>query len=116
MKNGIWLWAFIFVFVPFSHAVEQTYIHKGFSTGEEFLNMSIIEQRAYGMGIVDGMLLAPLFDAPRPKMLWVEKCIVGMTDSQVTAILAKYLKDHPGRWHETPHVPMYSALRENCPD
>ena len=90
-------------------------IKNGFGSGEDYLKMGPSEQRAYAMGVVNGMLLAPLFGAPKNKMLQIENCVVRMTDSQVAAILAKYLRDNPGRWHETPHVPMYAALVESCP-
>jgi len=90
-------------------------IKTGLGTGEAYLNMSSREQRAYAIGVVNGMLLAPLFGAPKEKMLRIESCLVGMTDTQVAAILTKYLRENPGRWHETPHVPMYAALIETCP-
>jgi hypothetical protein len=96
-------------------AAEPVLIQNGFGTGEEYLKMSPLEQRAYAMGIVNGMLLAPLFGAPKDRMFRFESCVTGMTDSQVAAILTKYLRDNPGRWHETPHAPMYTALMKACP-
>ncbi len=90
-------------------------IRSGFDSGEGYLQMSQSEQRAYAIGVVNGMLLAPLFGAPKNKMLQIENCLGGMSDSQVAAILAKYLRNNPGRWHETPHAPMYTALLESCP-
>jgi len=96
-------------------AEESFWIHNGFSTGEQFLNMPEAEKLAFSMGTVNGMLLAPLFGAPKERMLWIETCVLGMTDSQVTAIFEKYLRDNPSRWHQTPHAPMYSALKQACP-
>lgn len=90
-------------------------IHNGFGTGEEYLEMSLKEQRTYAMGLVNGMLLAPMFGAPKTRMLRLEQCITGMTDTQVAAILSKYLRDNPSRWHETPHTSMYAALIDSCP-
>jgi len=81
-----------------AHAQIRTVtIHNGFATGEEYLKMNETEQRAYAMGSVNGMLLAPLFGAPKWELRWFERCLEGMTDSQVAAILAEYLRDHPGR-------------------
>jgi len=111
ISAAIALCAFV-VTAAFSQPVT---IKNGFGSGEDYLKMSQSEQRAYAMGVVNGMLLAPLFGAPKNKMLQIENCLVGMTDSQVAAILAKYLRDNPGRWHETPHTPMYAALLESCP-
>jgi hypothetical protein len=90
-------------------------IHTGFATGEQYLRMEEVEQRAYAMGIVNGILLAPLFGAPGWELKWFERCVAGMTDGQVATILRKYLRDNPGRWHETPHVPLYSAMLKVCP-
>lgn len=98
-----------------SASAQGVEIHHGFATGEDYLKMSPPEQRAYTMGLVSGMLLAPLFGASKARMTQVETCVTGMSDTQVAAILAKYLKDNPSRWHETPHVPMYAALMESCP-
>jgi len=94
---------------------QEVVIKTGFLTGEVYLKLDHVEQRAYSMGLVNGMLLAPFFDAPKARMDWLEKCLTGMTDTQVTALFLKYLRDNPSRWHETPHAPMFAALRDACP-
>jgi len=100
----------------FSSASGVTYaVNSGFGTGELFLSLSESEQRSYAVGVINGMLVAPMFGAQKKKMRWFEQCIQNMTDSQVTSILVKFLRDNPGRWHETPHVPMFTALKEACP-
>lgn len=104
----------LLVVPSFSVASETTLIRTGFGTGERYLSASEQEQRAYAAGIINGMLMAPMFGASRGKMRWLEQCIQGMTDSQIVSILTKYLRDNPGRWHETPHAPMYTALKESC--
>ena len=91
-------------------------IHNGFTTGEQFLRMSDPEKRAFSMGTVNGMLLAPLFGAPKERMLRIESCVEGMTGSQIAAILEKYLRDNPSLWHQTPHTAMYAALVQTCPE
>lgn len=97
-----------------SFASDQEKIRSGFSTGEKYLDMTAAQKRYYSMGVVNGMLLAPLFGAPKESMAPLESCISGMTDTQVAAILTEYLKKHPAQWNETPHVPMYKALMEAC--
>jgi hypothetical protein len=64
------------------------------------------------MGAINGMVIAPLFGAPKDKMRWFESDVESMTDDQVAAILSKYLQDNPGRWHDGLHVLMYSAVKE----
>jgi hypothetical protein len=114
MKRKLLL-ALFFVLAGHLYAAEGVVIRNGFGTGEDFLNMNSAEQRAYAMGVIIGMLLAPLFGASKSNMLWIEQCVERMTDSQAAAILNKYLRNNPGRWHETPHAPMYSAMLASCP-
>jgi hypothetical protein len=63
-----------------------------------FLNWRAVFQneyaraRAYAMGIVDGMLLAPLFNAPKQDLSWFANCVEGMKDTQVVGILTKDLR------------------------
>lgn len=108
--------AALFLTTSAAHAQTRTVtVHDGFITGETYLKWDKSYQDAYVMGIVDGMFLAPLFGAPERNVTWLEHCLVGMSDTQVAAILAKYLRDHPERWHESVHVPMYSAMKDICP-
>ena len=39
-------------------------LHEGFLMGQKYMGLSEVEKSAYAMGIIDGMLLAPLFGAP----------------------------------------------------
>lgn len=91
-------------------------VHNGFSTGEEFLSMSAIEQHGYAMGFLNGLLDAPVLGAPQEKVRWVADCATGMSSNQVREILRKYIKDHPERWHEPLNLSSFSALAEACPD
>lgn len=96
-------------------AEETVAIQSGFLTGEAYLNSSDSRQRAYAMGLVDGLFISPLFGAPKAEVRPYEKCVVGMSDRQVAAILTKYLREHPGRWHESAHVAFFAALKGTCP-
>ena len=89
-------------------------IHSGFLTGQEFRELPELRKRSYAAGIIDGMFLAPLFDAPKTRLAWLENCVVGMTDEQMAAIISKYVADHPERWHERAHLLVYSALNGSC--
>jgi hypothetical protein len=105
------------------------WIHDDFYKGRDFRLLSERERRVYAAGILDGMLLAPFFGAPAGDLSkiergevvpttrseWLAKCVVGMNDEQVAAIITKYLNDHPERWHEGAHLSTYSAMIESCP-
>ena len=91
-------------------------IHNGFITGQQFRDLPDVARKFYAAGIVDGVFLAPLFGASKPRLEWLEGCVVGMTDVQIAAIISKYLDDNPARWHQSVHAAAYSALRQSCPN
>lgn len=93
-------------------ADEYVIIHNGFCTGQDYIKMSESQKRAYAMGAINGMLIAPTFGAPKDKMVWLESYVENMNDEQVAAILSKYLQDNPGRWHDGLNVLTYSAMKE----
>lgn len=90
-------------------------IHDGFLTAEQYRALPQDSRDAWAAGIVEGIFLAPFFGAPKARMKWLEACLTGMTHTQVTAILMKYINQHPERWHEQVHTTMYSALLDACP-
>ncbi len=93
-------------------ADEPVWIHNGFGTGQDYLKMNQSQKSAYAMGAINGMIIAPLFGAPKDKIGWLESYVENMTDEQVAAILSKYLQNNPGRWHDGLHLLMYSAIKE----
>jgi hypothetical protein len=107
--------ALVIHFTPMLSFAEPVLIKDGFMTGNKFMELSSDEQSAYAMGLVDGMLLAPIFDAPKAKLIWLESCIVGMSNKQVAAMLRKELESKPGEWHYSAHHAMYRAMLEACP-
>ncbi len=66
------------------------------------------------MGLIDGVLLAPFFGAPKDNLAWLEECVTGMKSSQTAAIFSAYLDGHPARWHQGAHVLFYYAMRDAC--
>jgi uncharacterized membrane protein YciS (DUF1049 family) len=87
-------------------------IHNGFLTGQNYIKMSELQKRAYVMGAIDGILICPLFGAPKEKLRWFEAYVENMTDEQVVAILSKYLEDNPGIWHDSLHTHIYNAIKQ----
>ena len=90
-------------------------IHNGFLTGQDFRNLTEAGKRSYAAGLVDGMLLAPFVGAPKARLEWLETCVTGMSDEQVAAIISKFVRDNPARWHEPLHVQFYAAVKQACP-
>jgi hypothetical protein len=113
MKTKCMIFLVIFLTAAPLFAVDEAVlIQNGFGTGQDYLKMTKSQQRAYAMGVVNGILLSPLFGAPKGEMKWFESYIVGMSDEQVAAILLKYLENNPGRWHDRLNILAYSAIKE----
>lgn len=89
-------------------------IKTGFYSGNEYRQLSQSQKMTYAAGVVDGIFLAPLYGAPKRQLLWLESCIVGITDEQVTAIIDKFMGENPARWHEPMHILAFTALRAAC--
>lgn len=90
-------------------------IRNGFYTGSTFRDSQTTSKRAYAAGLMDGMLLAPLFGAPKASMYRLENCIANMTDEQLAAILSKELEEHSESWQGGAHVAMYRGMISRCP-
>lgn len=90
-------------------------VTNGFLKGRDYLDMDTAEKRAYAMGAINGMLVAPLFLAPQERVKWLETCTANMTDDQIAAILTKYLRDNPGEWHRNLNVLTFNAMSGACP-
>lgn len=90
------------------------YVYNTSITGAVYNEFSNEERSTYAMGLIHGMLMAPAFGAMEKDVHWLYKCSEPMTDTQVAAILTKYLKDHPERWHKAAHFSMYEAMKGVC--
>ena len=63
-KLTILLAIFLIATVVYS-ANQQIWVKVGFGTGQTYIDMSESEQRAYAMGAINGILLAPFFGATK---------------------------------------------------
>jgi hypothetical protein len=106
---------FLFLFAS-GFSQDGRVVHHGFLNAEDYLELSAQQQLGYAMGVIDGMLIAPLFGAPddgaRLKMLG--HCVEGMRNTQVKAILDTFLKQHPERWNDPMHAVAFAATQEAC--
>jgi hypothetical protein len=91
---------------------KSVYIPGGFGKGQDYLKMSEKEKRAYAMGAMNGMLVAPFFDAPEKSTNWLSDYLKGVSSEQVAAIITKYLKDSPELWHLGLNALTYKAIWE----
>lgn len=92
----------------------EVYIKNGFMTGQAYLGLPERAQRAYAMGLIDGMLLSPMLGGRARDNQWLGSCVTGYSDSQAAAVLHRALRDEPGAWHMPAHVTFYNALLRAC--
>jgi hypothetical protein len=76
--------------------------------------MAAPQRSAYAMGVVEGMFLSPFFGGQKSKVVWLETCATGMSDSQLVAVLDQYVRGNPARSHESMHTLAFAALKQAC--
>lgn len=82
---------------------------------EDFWQMSESDRELYASGLVDGFLAIGFFNAPDEEVTWVTSCVRGMDSKQVSAIIAKYIKEHPDWSNRSASGNAYFALVDACP-
>ncbi len=97
-----------------SRSTEPVRVPGGLLTGQHYLDLGDDEKGYYALGLVDGMLVAPLLRAPASEVRWLRQCLTGMTGRQLADILTRYLRDHPEKRQDPAHVPMLTAMRAAC--
>ena len=105
------------VLAPVGRAAQQQPVAvkvSGFIMGNTYREYSDDVKAVNVMGVMDGIVIAPVFSAPTKKLAWLETCSSGMSGYQVAAIVDKYLRDHPERWHEPMNVSVYAAMFDAC--
>lgn len=93
----------------------SVYVKNGFHTGTTYLQLSHEQRAGYAAGLLDGIFVSSVLGAKGDVLDRLQNCAVGMSDIQLVAVFDKYLRDNPGRWHQSMHVLGYSALLAACP-
>jgi len=97
------------------YANQQTVkISPGFFSGKDYLDMSDTEKRAYVTGEINGMLVAPFFGAPEENLNWLKTCSSKISDEELAATLARFIRDQPGQMQTNLNVVTFNALRQAC--
>jgi hypothetical protein len=102
-------------FVSTAADTPEVIIDFGFLRGNSYRQLSEVMRRGYVMGIVDGFYYSPMFGAPEKEVDRLSKCLTGWSDTQVMAVVDKWLANKPARWHEPMHVLTHTALADACP-
>jgi hypothetical protein len=94
-------------------------VRSGYLSAGKYLALKPDTQGIYMAGMIDGMYLAPMFDAPDEDkyLVRIRVCVTDgdLTNTQIAAIVTKYAKKRPDEWKAGANVVAYQALREVCP-
>ncbi len=113
MKYLLILFALLaFITVPANQ--QQVKISRGFFNAKDYLSMSDTERRAYATGAINGMLVSPFFGAPDDNLTWLKSCTGSMSDEQLAAVLADYIRSQPNQLDSSLNVVTFTAIREHC--
>ena len=86
----------------------------GFMTGAEFLEQPEPYQQGYAAGFVNGLLISPFAGAWESCVSHYARCLGGTTDVQLAAVISRWLRENPERWHEGSHIASWLAIRRMC--
>jgi hypothetical protein len=81
----------------------------------KFLELGESERLTYITGLMDGFYGSAMFGASEDTVGRLNACMKDMDSKQVTAIVYKYVSDHPQWWHMPLSVEAYNALNDACP-
>jgi hypothetical protein len=81
----------------------------------DFLEVGEADRVVYVSGLMDGFYASPLFGARDEAIASLTSCTRGMDSKQLSAIVTKYVKEHPEGWHLALNVEAYNALDAACP-
>jgi hypothetical protein len=82
---------------------------------ERFLELNEPDQMMYTAGLMDGFYASTFFGATDETVSNLKSCTEKMDNKQVSAIITKYVKDHPERWHFALSALAHTALDNACP-
>ena len=94
-------------------------VRSGYLSAGAYLALKPDLQGVYMAGMIDGMYLAPMFDAPDEDkyLVRIRRCVTDgdLTNTQIAAIVTKYAKKRRDEGQAGANVVAYQALREVCP-
>jgi hypothetical protein len=99
------------------HAEEGYVTPNGFMSGNDFQTFSPTGQKSYIDGIIDGFYYAPMIaQSNNTHASEIQRCLLAMhaTDTQLVAIVNKYMADNPQLWGQKMNFITMAALFRAC--
>jgi hypothetical protein len=85
-----------------------------FFKAEDFVDLSEDDRLMYTIGLMDGFSGSALFGATDETVATLTSCTKDMDSKQLSAIITKYVKDHPESWQYPLSLEAYNALSSAC--
>ena len=89
--------------------------HGGYLTNEECRALPAGTLHLYMIGFVNGLYMSPALGAPSECLQRLGECFVGVTGTQLEAVMRNWLDENPQRWHELCQFGAYAVISEMCP-
>ena len=87
----------------------------GFMTGQECLALAETGYlNGYMAGFMNGLSVSTVVGASYSCIEPINQCLGGTTDTQLAAVMEKWLRENPARWHERCNVLTWVAISEMC--
>lgn len=87
----------------------------GFMTGQECLDLAEGGYLgAYMMGFVNGLYVSTFVGASYSCIEPINQCLLRTTDTQLAAVMEKWLRENPSRWHEQCNALTWVAIYDMC--
>jgi Rap1a immunity proteins len=86
-----------------------------FVKAQDYPELSEATRKAYTTGLMDGFYASAFFGADGKQAAKLAACTKRMDSTQITAIITKYVKEHPDAWHDPLSMLGYNAMNSACP-
>ena len=86
----------------------------GYVTGKGYMDMDGLEKKAYLMGLLEGMFLAPAFGAPEISEKWLLDCTDKVSLNDFRTYLFQYILKRDELHDNQSPLKAYRAIRTLC--
>jgi len=86
-----------------------------FEKAQGFRDLPEFERKAYTTGLMDGFYGAAMLGPDGKGAEKLAACTKDMESKQITAIISKYVEDHPEGWNYPLSMQAYNAMNKACP-
>jgi hypothetical protein len=90
-------------------------IPNGFSDVTDYRRDPEWVRGRYVTGVIDGLFVSTSLGASETAVRALKRCLNGVNSVQLTAIVDKYISDHPESWQYGTQLMVFEAMDKFCP-